>query len=140
MFIFILVLACLTSCTTYLIPVESFKAQFAGIDSTKLQNVVVRGPLRETYRYLANPITVIKCEDSKGLNYALNNGPSIEIRFTHGKKNERTTFYFDRVCLNDSCVVGARSRFFPSMIETIPLNSITKIEVQDGRKKFQYMR
>ena len=136
--VFIAAVLGITSCTTYLIPVESFKQQFLGIDSSDYVNVKVRGPIGEGYYYAANPIGTIKCIDKKGNPHILKNSPSIEIRFTYGEKNKRTVFYFDRIFVNDSCVVGVRSRFVPSLTKTIPLNSIKKIEIQDGRKNFNY--
>jgi hypothetical protein len=132
----ILGLILVTSCTTYLIPVDSFKMQFAGIDSTKLKQINVTGPIGESYNYLSNPLRTIKCVDKKGNSYELTNSPSIEIRFTYGEKNKRTVFYFDRIYVNDSCVVGVQSRFISSIRKTIPLKSITKIEIQDGKKNF----
>ncbi len=74
--------------------------------------------------------------DKKGNSYKLTNSPSIEIRFTYGEKNKRTVFYFDRIYVNDSCVVGVQSRFISSIRKAIPLKSIIKIEIQDGKKNF----
>ena len=113
----------ITSCTTYLIPVDSFKKQFAGIDSTRLKLVNVIGPIGETYSYLANPLQIIKCVDKKGNPFELINSPSIEIWFTYGDKNNRTIYYFDRIYVNDSCVVGVQSRFISPIKKTIPINS-----------------
>jgi hypothetical protein len=134
----ILFLAAVSSCTNYLIPVESFKHQFAGIDSSKLLKVNVSGPYGESYSYLANPVKTIHCVDKDGKAATLKNSPSIEIRFTYGEKNKHTVFYFDRVFVNDSLVFGVESRFISSIRNKIPLNTITKIEVQDGHKKFTY--
>jgi hypothetical protein len=128
-----------TSCSTYLIPVDSFKKQFAGIDSTRLRQVNVIGPIGETYKYLANPLRTIKCVDKKGNPFELVNSPSIEIRFTYGDNNKRTIYYFDRIFVSDSCVVGVQSRFISSIRKTIPLKSISKIKIQDGRKNFHYV-
>ena len=89
-------------------------------------------------RYLANPVKTIKCTDKNGNPAELQNSPSIEIRFTYGEKNKRTVFYFDRIFVSDSSVTGVESRFISSMRKTIPLKSITKIEVQDGRKNYHY--
>ena len=135
---FILVIFFSTSCTTYLIPIDSFKQQFNNIESTNLREVLVYGPIGDFYNYLANPIDTIRCEDKNGNVYGLKNSPSIEIRFTHGVKNKKTVFYFDRIFVNDDSVIGVQSRFVSAIRKTIPLDSITKIEVQDGRKKFQY--
>lgn len=126
------------SCTTYLIPIDSLKAQFSGIDSTKLVNVVVRGPAGERYNYLANPINTINCVDKQNNPAELNNSPSIEMRVTDFN-NKKTIFYFDRIFLNKTYLFGVQSRFISSITKTIPLKDITKIEVQDGKKNFKYI-
>jgi len=129
----------MTSCTTYLIPLDSFRSQFAGIDSTDLKQVILQDPYGLQYFYAANPIKKIQCVDKKGNPSVLPNGPSIEIRFTYGEKNRKTVFYFDRIFVNESSVVGVQSRFISTIRKTIPLESISKIEVQDGKKKFKYV-
>ncbi|MFN0189752.1 MAG: hypothetical protein ACKVQV_13710 [Bacteroidia bacterium] len=129
----------LNSCASYTIPVDSFKHQFAGIDSTTLEQVKVRGPMGESYEYPANPIKIIYCLDKNGKEVKLENKPSIEIRFTYGQENKRTVFYFDRVIFSDSNVIGVQSRFISAIGKSIPLNDITKIEVQDGKKDFKYV-
>ncbi len=129
-----------TSCTTYLIPVGSLKKQFKNIDSTDLREVEMRGPYGEQYFYLANPIDTIKCKDKAGVWYGLINGLSIEIRFTYGVKKRKTVFYFDQIYVDEYSVTGVQSRLLPDIRKTIPLDSINKIEVQDGRKKFSYVK
>ena len=130
----------LTSCTTYYIPLNSFKEQFTGIDSTKLRDVTVQGPgLLNRYYYKANPIQTIKCVDKENKPAQLTNSPSIEMRVTYGYKNKRAVFYFDRVYVNQHSLVGVQSRFMDFIRKEIPLDSITKIEVQDGHKKFSYI-
>ncbi len=128
----------ISSCKTYIIPVDSFKEQLIGIDSSKMKDVIVLGPFGERYYYQANKIENIKCIDKNGNPFVLNNGPSIEIRVTHGEKNKRTIFYFDSVHANDSSFAGMRSRFIPTLTKSIPFNDISKIEIQDGKKKVNY--
>ena len=137
--IFIAGYLCMTSCSSYLIPLDSFKKQFSKIDSASMNFVRVRGPYGETLNYLANPIRQIRCVDKNGNALELRNGPSIEIRFTYGTKNNKAIYYFDRIYVNDSIVVGVQSRIISSIRKTIPLKSITKIEVQDGKKKYYYL-
>ena len=127
------------SCKTYQIPVESFKQQFSGIDSSKLVEVRLLGPFGEGGTYPANPIKTIRCVDKNNQEHLLPNGPSIEARFTYDA-NKKVIFYFDRLFVTDSTVTGIRSRFIGSMRKTIPLSSITKIEVQDGQKKYRYVQ
>jgi hypothetical protein len=127
----------LESCKTYFIPLDSFKEQFDGIDSTSLRTVYAKGPSGDIVEYLANPIEYIKCVDKNNNPYELKNSPSIEIRFIRNN-NKRTIFYFDYVFVQDSNVVGDMSRFF-NRKRTIPLSDIKKIEVQDGHKNFKYV-
>ena len=139
-FLFLFIIGMITSCTTYYIPVNSLREQFAEIDSTRLIAVTVEGPIYGRYHYLANPITAVQCIDKKGNSYQLTNSPSLETRFTYGHNNKKTIFYFDRIYVDSSSVTGVESRFIESIRKTIPLDSITKIEIQDGRKKFKYVR
>jgi hypothetical protein len=59
------------------------------------------------------------------------------MRVTHN--DQRTIFYFDRVYVNDSLLMGVESRFVQTVSKNIPLKEISKLEVQDGRKKFRYI-
>jgi len=133
----VLIVFGLFGCKTYYIPIESFKEQFSEIDSTKLIIVKTRGPAGDIAEYLANPIEYIKCVDKKNNPFELKNSPSIEIRFTLNN-NKKTIFYFDNVYLQDSMIIGNKSRFF-YIKKSIPLNDIKKIEVQDGHKNFKYI-
>ena len=135
----ILPLFILFGCTTYYIPMQSFKEQFAGIDSTKLREVTTEGPAWNSYTYLANPIDTIHCVDGDNKPFILLNSPSIEIRFTEND-DSRTIFYFDQVYVQDSLIVGVKSRFIPSFKGEIPINNVKLIEVQDGKKNFHYIK
>ena len=128
----------ISSCKTYFIPVESFKKQFAGMDSSKMKEVTILGPAGDKVTYKTNPIEVIECLDKNGNVVHLKNSPSIEIRFTDNS-NKKTIFYFDLITVNDSNVYGIQSRFFPSIKKGILLNTIKTIEIQDGKKKLSYV-
>jgi hypothetical protein len=127
----------LIGCKTYYIPVESFKEQFKGVDSTRLRTVYTRGPVGDVAKYLANPIDYIKCVDKNNNPFELKNSPSIEIRFTENN-NKRTVYYFDRVYLRDTLIVGEMSRFIRYR-KSISINNVKLIEVQDGHKNFKYI-
>ena len=133
----ILVIWILSSCKTYLIPIESFEQQFLGIDSTSLKMVTIEGAANDSY--LANPIEKINCLDKQGNPFQIYNSPAIEIRFTFGEKNKKTIFYFDRVIKKDSLIIGGQSRFIPSLTKSIPFNSVSKIEIQNGGKNIKYV-
>ena len=92
----------------------------------------------DVYRYKANPIVLIKCVDNKGNPNELTISPSIEMRVTHN--GQRTIFYFDRVYVGDSILTGVESRFTPNARKNIPLKEISKIEIQDGKKNFRYVK
>lgn len=124
-------------CKTYYIPLESFKEQFRGIDSTKLRMVNTKGPMGDIVEYPANPIEYIQCVDKNNHPVVLKNSPSIEIRFTE-HDNKKSIFYFDRVFLQDSLIIGDKSRFIHYR-KGIPIGNVKLIEVQDGRKNFKYV-
>ncbi len=130
-------LSILSGCTTYYIPVESFKKQISDIDAAQLRMVKTRGPVGDIAEYPANPIDKIQCVDKDGNETELQNSPSIETRITtaDGKK---TIFYFDRIYVENDTLMGFRSRFI-GLPTRIPLSEITKVEVQDGQKNFQYV-
>ncbi len=127
----------LSSCTTYYIPIDSFKEQVKDIDSTELRTVYTRGPMGDVVEYKTYPIDYIKCVDNNNNPTKLKNSPSIEIRFTE-KNNKRTIFYFDQIYIKDSMVIGDGSRFIRYK-KTIPIDSLKLIEVQDGHKNFKYV-
>ena len=129
-------------CSTYFIPIESFKSQFNGIDSTKFRMVeinvliIIYGITANSY--MANPIDTIYCVDENNKTVKLLNSPSIEIRFTE-MNDDRTIFYFDTIYLQDSLIVGAKSRTLPTLRDTISITNLKLIEVQDGKKDFHYI-
>lgn len=127
-----------SSCKTYYIPVDSFKQQFSSFDTSNLREVDTRGPIGDVVKYKAYPIEIIKCVDKKGNSVELKNSPSIEIRFTNND-NKRTVFYFDLLRVNETSITGVQSRHMTWIRKTIPINTIKKIEVQDGRKRFRYV-
>jgi len=136
--LFITVLTLMTSCSTYYLTTDSLRNQFSDVDSTKLRAVTVRGPIGERYNYLANPINEIDCADKNGNPSQLTNSPSIEMRVTE-TNGKRTIFYFDRIFVTDSTLTGIQSRFISSIKKTIKLKDIKKIEIQDGKKNFDYV-
>lgn len=137
-FIYLIILSIgIIGCTTYYIPIESFKEQFRGVDSTDLKMVDAIGPLGERFSYPANTIDTIYCIDDNNKPFKLANSPSIEIRFTDMNDN-RTIFYFDTVILQDSLIIGTESRFIPLFRDALNIKNIKLIEVQDGKKNFKY--
>ena len=133
----ILILTTLSSCKTYYIPVDSFKSQISEIDSNQLRMVRTQGPAGEIAEYPANPIEQIKCVDKDGNETVLQNSPSIEARITSAD-GKKTILYFDRIYVENDTLIGYRSRFI-GLPKKIALTEITKIEIQDGQKNFNYV-
>lgn len=132
-------LFCLWSCKTYTIPVDSFREQMINATQENMTEVEINNPL--TYggsiRYDSNNIDKLIVYDKENNPLYLNNDPSIEMRVTH-RNGKKYHFYFDTVFLFNESLKGSRSRFIGGLTRSIPLDSIVKIEVQDGRKKFDY--
>ena len=130
-------LTCLiTSCTTYYIPVDSFKQQLSNQGNTKLKTVTTKNPWEGKKTYDTYSIDSVRCVDKAGNPFMLKNSSSLEIRFTDNK-NKKTTFYFDRITATQDSITGYQSRIL-SITKTIPFNTIKTIEIQDGQKKYSY--
>lgn len=131
----------ISSCKNYYISVDSFKQQFAELKTNQKINEYkqANGAAFNGKQHDKAQPKIIKCTDKNGNPKELINGPSIETRITYvpnGKsKKRRTVFYFDTIKVTDSTVSGFRSRIL-GMPKTILLDSIKKIEVQNGGKKF----
>lgn len=128
----------LCSCSTYLIPVDSFKTQLAGMKEAEMKEIVVEGPLGERTSYKTFFQDSVDCINSKGQRMRLEKTPSLEIRFTDAN-NQKTVFYFDRIFVTDTSVSGTYSRIL-GLKKTIRLETIRKIEIQDGRKNYRYVQ
>ncbi|PKP24071.1 MAG: hypothetical protein CVU06_05370, partial [Bacteroidetes bacterium HGW-Bacteroidetes-22] len=106
-------------------------------DSTELRTVFTQYPAGNIVEYLTVPIDYIKCVDKDNNPFELKNSPSIEVRFTE-KDNKRTVFYFDRIFLQDTLIIGDRSRFL-RLKKGISINNVKMIEIQDGHKYYRYV-
>ena len=134
----IAILLLIISCKTYTIPTDSFRNQMINANSGNMKKVEINNPLTfGKLTYSANNIKSLIVIDKNGNELIKENKPSIEMRVTHinGKKYH---FYFDTVILENDTLKGGRSRFIKSLTRQIPMDSIVKIEVQDGGKNFKY--
>jgi len=128
-----------SSCKTYYIPVDSFKQQLTSIDTSNMREVTTQGPAGDRVKYKIYPIDYIHAVDKTGNPITIQNSPSIEIRFTD-TSNKKTIFYFDLIRFDGVNITGRQSRFMSAFKKTIPINSVKKIEVQDGKKNFRYVK
>ncbi|MBK6541303.1 MAG: hypothetical protein IPG10_08490 [Flavobacteriales bacterium] len=128
------VLAILTGCKSYTITPESLREQ---LTQAPTELVTTSGPYGYHRTYEAKSIHKIRCLDKNGTQVELTNGPAIETRITLSN-GKRRAMYFDNLVLRNDTLIGRPSRFIPSLKFTMPFAEITKIEVQNGGKDFQY--
>jgi len=127
------------SCSTYELSINTFKERFSDVEYSDFKEVEVRGPFGEIYNYKTHPSETIELIAKSGEIKNMTVKPSLEMRVTHsgGKKNY---FYFDKVYLTENFLYGDRTRFSDSFQKKIQLDSIEKLEVQDGKKNFKYTK
>lgn len=125
-----------SSCKTYYIPVDSFKEQFAG---TGMREVTTQGPVGDRAKYITYSIDSIQAVDKTGNPVTIINSPSVEIRFTD-TSNKKTVFYFDMIRFDGEHITGRQSRFVSAFKKTISIGAVKKIEVQDGKKNYRYVK
>lgn len=127
------------SCKTYVISPQSFKDQFKRIDSLSTGTKTINNPMNgfTAISYEGNQLQAIMVQDKKGNQDMLSVSPSLETRVTL-KNGKRYHFYFDTLILKNDTLSGGPSRFISGITRKIPFDSIQKIEIQDGGKKFEY--
>ena len=132
------ILLLILSCKTYTIPTDSFREQMIKAKSENMTEVEINDPLfYRNIKYSSNNINRLIVTDKNGNKTYLNNSPSIEMRVTH-RNGKKYHFYFDTVILENDTLKGGRSRFMQNLTRAIPMDSIVKIEIQDGGKNFNY--
>lgn len=109
------------------------------MDSSSMREVTARGPVGERVKYKTYPIDNIHAIDKAGNSITIPNSPSLEIRFTD-TSNKKTIFYFDLIRFDGVNITGRQSRFISAFKKTIPINTVSKIEVQHGKKNFRYVK
>jgi hypothetical protein len=129
----------LSSCKTYTVAPDSFKKQFTEVNRASLQQTEINNPLNPfmNIQYPANQLKKIVVLDKNGQQVSLYNSPALETRVTL-KNGKRYHFYFDTLILENDSLSGGRSRFVQSLSRKLPFDSIQKIEIQDGGKKYSY--
>jgi len=135
--IFLLISFTFLSCKTYYITSESLKIQFTQSANIQTEAEINNPLLYGNIKYKANGIKVLTVNDKKGNKIEIPNSPSLEMRVTH-TNGKRYLFYFDTVILENDTLKGNQSRFLQSLMNKIPLNKISKIELQEGGKDFKY--
>ena len=107
-------------------------------NSANTKDVEINNPLMfGKIKYSSNNIDRIIVLDKSGLEMYLNNSPSLEMRVTH-KNGKKFIIYFDTAIIENNILKGGRSRFIQGLNREISMDSIIKIEIQDGGKKFDY--
>ena len=104
-----------------------------------MREVITQGPVGDRATYKTYPIDSIHAVDKSGNPISILNSPSIEIRFTDSS-NKKTIFYFDLIRFDGVTIAGRQSRFISAFKKTIPMSSVRKIEVQNGKKNYKYVK
>jgi hypothetical protein len=104
-----------------------------------MREVTARGPVGDLVTYKTYPIDTIHAVDKKGSPVNIPVSPSVEVRITDSS-NKKTIFYFDLIQFDGETITGRQSRFISSIKKKIPIGSVKKIEVQDGKKNFRYVQ
>ena len=124
------------SCKTYTVTPENLKEQLSA--TNRLKKAEINNPLSYgSLTYEANQLKKIRVTNKDGRQESLENSPALEMRVTL-KNKKRYKFYFDTVVIQNDTLSGGRSRFISGLTRKIPFDSIQKIEIQDGGKKFEY--
>ena len=128
----------LMSCKTYTVTPESFKKQLMEDNANNLKDVKVNNPLLKfsSIKYQANSLRYLNVYNKDGIITFIPNSPSVEIRITR-KDGKKKIFYLDTVTLENDTLKGEKSRIL-RIKDNVPFNDISKIEVQDSGKKYQY--
>src|SRR5271157_3088514 len=132
----LLFLGCI-GCRTYYIPLQSFREQFKGFDSTNLRIVNVLNSKGNVYKYIANPIDDIRCVNIFNRPVTIKNSPSIEIRLKR-KNDKKVVLFFDSVILKDSLITGKSSRALGSS-QYIPIKQVRRIKIHNKDKNDHYV-
>lgn len=124
------------SCKTYTLSVDSFKkqleeAKFAYSQRDTFSQVFVDS--KTAFSTLI--IDSLAVKDKENNTVYLQNSPGLEMRLSH-INGKRFIVYFDTAFINGDTLTAGRSRFFPKMTRSIAMDSIAKIEIQNGGKKF----
>jgi hypothetical protein len=123
-------------CAVYTVPIDEFDKQTAGATEGKLRKRTVRLSVYGRVRFLTNDIDTIIAYDSNGEITKIPNSPRLEIRFTT-IDNSTKTFYFDTIYRVGGILHGSRARLL-YFHDSIILDNVSKIEIQDGRKNYSY--
>jgi len=128
----------LLSCKTYTLTPDSFKKQLTTGNASEMKDVKVNNPLTTITKisYKANSLNYLNVYDQNNNLFFMQNTPSVEMRVTL-KNGKRKIFYLDTVTLVQDTLQGEKSRLL-HIKDKVPFADIVKIEVQDGRKNYEY--
>lgn len=124
---------------TYTIPLESFREQFGNMDQLEWKVVKVQTPRGTIRTYKTFPITEVQCLNDAGDTVILSMKPSLEMRITNDR-GKRSIFYLDMIRIENDILTGGQSRQLGFIQKTIDLSTVRKIEIQDGKKAYKYLK
>ncbi|MDP4240644.1 MAG: hypothetical protein Q8904_14370 [Bacteroidota bacterium] len=133
-FALIILVAIMTSCSTYYMTQSSFKEQLQNINPNKINDAYdfrlgLAGVALKGGKNFYNGIETLKCKDKNGNDVIFTVKPQTGIRLTDST-GRRIQLYFDSVFLRDSLVYGSKSHFISLPVTPMNVNKLTKIEIQ----------
>lgn len=130
------ILLAITSCKTYHLSPESLRTQLQNAGSAETGAI---SPFGQRLTYQAVQMRSISCTDNKGMPVELVVAPNLEMRITEAS-GKRRNMYFDRTELRNDTLFGHPSWIMPNLTYSIPLATITKVEIQVAGKRLRYAR
>lgn len=128
-----LIMLCFLSCKTYTVTPENFKKQVIENEGNTIELSKFKNTL-----YELDQLKFLTVYDKKGEVFQMQNSPSVEMRVTL-KNKKRKIFYLNTLTLNNDTLSGYTSMIL-GLKNKVAFNDITKIEVQDGGKKFSTIK
>lgn len=126
----------LGGCTYSQVTVASLAQQMHDVNQGSMHKVSVKLPSGPSAEYMANTLDSITCDVN--MVEKLANGPRLMMRITD-KEDNRVTYYFDTVYLEDSVLTGSTSRL-EGFTTKVRLSSIEKIEFLESPLDIKYIR
>jgi hypothetical protein len=125
----VLIILCICSCTTYHLTTGSLLQQFADVHPETKTNIIIAFPLIFPGSVTGNSLNSIKVLDQNNKEHIIPVTNHTGVRITK-KDGTRKTFYFDTLLIQDSVINGKKSHFVGLDIKPIKLDDIEKIELQ----------
>jgi hypothetical protein len=128
-----------SGCRNYVIPHSMCPQVFVAMDTANMVMADVRTPFGTAMRYPVNAIGSFDLKDRKGRSGHLPITPEVEARI-YTTSGRHYAGFFDQMYVSDSILFMPRGRSFGSFWCHVRLNEVDHLEVQNGGKRYFYIR